>query len=107
MSGETVAKQVVQSVNVVIYLQQYRNGQWVNIWSDKTTKFGSINATINKSVIAPRGYYYRLVGVHGVNHNGVYEMDISYHWNFLCPLNTPIDSPKLTVLFGDISTHNK
>ena len=78
LSGETMAKQQVSVIEVTICLQQYKNGTWVDIWSDTATKLGASTVVINRSVTVPRGYNYRLRGIHSVYHQGVSESDISY-----------------------------
>jgi hypothetical protein len=76
--GETLAKQQVSKVEVTIYVQQLRNGTWVNIWSDSASRLGASSVNIDRIVIVPGGYYYRLHGEHIVNHLGVIEKDYSY-----------------------------
>lgn len=77
--GQTMAKQEVSRIEVTITLQQYKNGQWVNIASDSAVRFGASIVDIDRTARnVPRGYYYRLRGEHSVTHAGITETDISY-----------------------------
>ena len=76
--GETEAKQPVNTIEVTIILQQYRNGAWVNVWSDTATRLNSLTSYIQKDVSVQGGYHYRLYGIHNVTHNGVSETNYTY-----------------------------
>lgn len=79
MHGYTLAKQEVTRIDVNITLQQYKNGQWVDLWSGSSIRFGADYVDIDRVARnVPSGYYYRLRGEHYVNHNGVTEIDYSY-----------------------------
>ncbi|MBS4031254.1 MAG: hypothetical protein KGZ63_07540 [Clostridiales bacterium] len=71
--GNTLAKQVVNRVEVTIILQQYKNGAWVDYWSDRVVRHEATSATAEKMVSVQGGYQYRLYGIHNVTHNNVSE----------------------------------
>lgn len=71
--GETLAKQVVSTVEVTVILQQYKNGAWVDVWSERAVRNNASSVNIDKIVAVPKGYYYRVYGIHSVSHAGVTE----------------------------------
>lgn len=76
ISGFTYAQEQVYRIEVTIYLQRYENGTWVNFWNDNTTRFNASTVNIDRYITVPKGYSYRIHGVHRVINNGVHETDI-------------------------------
>lgn len=74
LHGNTLAKQTVSRIEVTVVLQQFKNGAWVDIWSDSVVSQNASNATIDRLVPVQRGFYYRVYGMHRVTHSGVTEI---------------------------------
>lgn len=72
--GNTLAKQTVSFVEITVVLQQFKNGAWVDIWSDRVVRQNASSATIDRLVNVQRGFHYRVYGMHRVTHNGVTEI---------------------------------
>ncbi|MDF2924970.1 MAG: hypothetical protein K0R57_3884 [Paenibacillaceae bacterium] len=79
MNGSTFAYSVVQQVGVRLTLQRWSGSYWSSVYvsSDKTSS-NSVSVTLSTSSTALKGYYYRVVGTHWINHNGVNEQGTSY-----------------------------
>lgn len=76
--GDTLAKQQVSSIEVTLILQQYKNGAWVNVWSENASRLNASSVSHERLVSVPGGYHYRLYGIHNVFHNGVSETSHTY-----------------------------
>lgn len=74
LTGNTVARQTVDSVKVTMHLQQLKNGSWVTIASyGPVTKSNTYYVSASRSYSVAGGYYYRMTGSHTVIENGVFE----------------------------------
>lgn len=74
VTGDTIARQNVDSVKVTTHLQQLKNGSWVTIASyGPVTKSNTYYVSASRSYSVAGGYYYRMTGSHTVIENGVFE----------------------------------
>lgn len=74
VSGETVARQSVDSVKVTLHLQQLKGENWVTIASyGPTVKYNTYYVSASRTYSVTGGYYYRMTGSHTVIENGKFE----------------------------------
>lgn len=74
ITGDTVARQTVDSVKVTIHLQRLEGGSWVTIASyGPTVKYNTYFVSANRTYSVAGGYYYRMRGSHTVIENGEFE----------------------------------
>lgn len=78
ITGDTVARQNVDSVKVTIHLQRLESGSWVTIASyGPTVKHNTYFVSANRTYSVAGGYYYRMRGSHTVIENGEFESAVS------------------------------
>lgn len=78
ITGDTVARQNVDSVKVTIHLQQLKGENWVTIASyGPTVKYNTYFVSANRTYSVAGGYYYRMTGSHTVIENGEFESAVS------------------------------
>lgn len=74
VTGETVARQSVDSVKVTMHLQRLEGGNWVTIASyGPTVKYNTYYVSASRTYSVAGGYYYRMTGTHTVIKNGEFE----------------------------------
>lgn len=74
ITGDTVARQNVDSVKVTIHLQRLEGGSWVTIASyGPTVKYNTYFVSASRTYSVTGGYYYRMTGSHTVIENGEFE----------------------------------
>lgn len=74
ITGDTVARQNVDSVKVTIHLQRLEGGSWVTIASyGPTVKYNTYFVSASRTYSVAGGYYYRMTGSHTVIENGEFE----------------------------------
>lgn len=74
VTGETIARQNVDSVKVTIHLQRLEGGSWVTIASyGPTVKYNTYYVSASRTYSVSGGYYYRMRGSHTVIENGEFE----------------------------------
>ena len=76
--GLTTTTEPVPIIDTVVILQQWNNGMWNDLKSYSTKSFDSTSAVVNEEVIVPRGYNYRLRGIHKVYYVGGSENTITF-----------------------------
>lgn len=78
ITGDTVARQNVDSVKVTIHLQRLEGGSWVTIASyGPTVKYNTYFVSASRTYSVAGGYYYRMRGSHTVIENGEFESAVS------------------------------
>ncbi len=74
ITGDTIARQDVDSVKVTIHLQRLEGGSWVTIASyGPTVKYNTYYVSASRTYSVSGGYYYRMRGSHTVIENGEFE----------------------------------
>lgn len=74
VSGETVARQSVDSVKVTIHLQRLEGENWVTIASyGPTVKYNTYYVSASRTYSVAGGYYYRMTGSHTVIEGDKFE----------------------------------
>mgnify|MGYP003378535618 FL=1 len=74
ITGDTVARQNVDSVKVTLHLQQLKGQNWVTIASyGPTVKYNTYYISTSRTYSVAGGYYYRMTGSHTVIENGKFE----------------------------------
>lgn len=78
ISGETVARQSVDSVKVTLHLQQLKGDNWVTIASyGPTVKYNTYYVAASRTYSVAGGYYYRMTGSHTVIEGDAFESAVS------------------------------
>lgn len=78
VTGDTVARQNVDSVKVTIHLQQLKGDNWVTIASyGPTVKYNTYYVAVSKTYSVAGGYYYRMTGSHTVIEGDAFESAVS------------------------------
>lgn len=74
VTGETVARQSVDSVKVTLHLQRLQGGNWVTIASyGPTVKYNTYYVSASRTYSVSGGYYYRTTGTHTVIEGDKFE----------------------------------
>lgn len=74
LTGDTVARQNVDSVKVTLHLQRLEGGSWVTIASyGPTVKHNTYYVTASRTYSVAGGYYYRMTGSHTVIEGDKFE----------------------------------
>lgn len=74
VTGETIARQNVDSVKVTLHLQQLKGENWVTLASyGPTVKYNTYYVSASRTYSVAGGYYYRMTGSHTVIENGEFE----------------------------------
>lgn len=74
ISGETVARQSVDSVKVTLHLQQLKGDNWVTVASyGPTVKYNTYYVAASRTYSVAGGYYYRMTGSHTVIEGDKFE----------------------------------
>lgn len=74
ITGDTVARQTVDSVKVTIHLQRLEGGNWVTIASyGPTVKYNTYYVSASRTYSVSGGYYYRMRGSHTVIEGDKFE----------------------------------
>lgn len=63
-TGMTLCNRVCDSVVLNMYLERLVNNTWVSVDQRFVTAYNTTQATYGTSIIIPKGYYYRVQGVH-------------------------------------------
>lgn len=85
MNGKTTAYTNVQVIGVKMTLQRWTGTYWTSVHVSSEYSIPDFNLiSANATASASTGYYYRVVGTHWINHNGVTEQGTSYgdSWAF-------------------------
>ena len=77
LNGETIAKHDVVMVKIEMYLQQYKNGSWEDVYHYVKSGFDNSYVSGTATRVVPEGTY-RIRGVHTVFHEGLTESTSSY-----------------------------
>lgn len=78
ITGDTIARQSVDSVKVTIHLQRLEGGNWVTIASyGPTTRHNTYYVSVNRTYSVAGGYYYRMRGSHTVIEGDAFESAVS------------------------------
>ena len=78
VTGDTVARQNVDSVKVTIHLQRLEGGSWETVASyGPTVKYNTDYVSASRTYSIAGGYYYRMTGSHTVIENGEFESAVS------------------------------
>lgn len=67
VSGTTVAQQVVSTIKISVMVERQVNGEWLSYTSWNASDENSYFITTSKTMVVPRGYYYRVRCVHSAN----------------------------------------
>ncbi|MDQ0090737.1 hypothetical protein J2T12_004160 [Paenibacillus anaericanus] len=74
ISGETNAKQTVNTIGVKVVLQRWTGSDWVNYYTGSdSTKSNASFITTSQETTAATGYYYRTKTTHWTVKNGLRE----------------------------------
>ncbi|HHX74210.1 MAG TPA: hypothetical protein GX699_04830 [Firmicutes bacterium] len=73
ISGWTSTYFTCNEVTTTIYLQYWNGSAWVDITSWSSTLKNTDYCSVNKMIIPPRGYYYRVRAVHYAKLGGLPE----------------------------------
>lgn len=74
MSGTTSAYTVVQKIGVRLTLQRYTGSYWTSVATTSDTVLSNSSyVSTSSTASATKGYYYRVVGTHWINQNGITE----------------------------------
>lgn len=65
--GTTIAQQVVSKIKVSVMVERQVSGNWVSYTSWNASDTNTYSLTTSKTLIVPRGYYYRVRSVHSAN----------------------------------------
>lgn len=78
LTGDTIARQNVDSVKVTIHLQRLEGNNWVTIASyGPTVKYNTYYVTVSRTYSVAGGYYYRMTGSHTVIEGDAFESAVS------------------------------
>lgn len=67
VGGTTIAQQVVDTIKISVMVEKYVDGKWVSYTSWSATDHNTYKVSTNKTLIVPRGTYYRVYCVHSAN----------------------------------------
>ena len=65
--GKTIAQQVVSKIKVSVMVERKVGNDWLSYTSWNASDTNSYFITTSKTLIVPRGYYYRVRCVHSAN----------------------------------------
>lgn len=78
VTGETIARQTVDSAKVTIHLQRLEGGSWVTLASyGPTVKYNTYYVSASRTYSVSGGYYYRMRGSHTVIEGDIFESAVS------------------------------
>ena len=69
------------SVDIFLYIQQYKNGAWVNVGSWSSIGINSYKGALSKSMSVARGYTYRVKASYYANSGSKWENIVQYSQN--------------------------
>lgn len=76
--GDTVCQRLSDTVKVDLYLQRLVGGNWITFTTRYCTTYNTYSASNGDYVTVPKGYYYRVKGVHTATKGNVTESTTSY-----------------------------
>lgn len=78
LTGDTIARQSVDSVKVTIHLQRLEGNSWVTIASyGPTVKYNTYYVSASRTYSVTGGYYYRMTGSHTAIEGDAFESAVS------------------------------
>lgn len=79
LGGSTTANTNVQTIGIGLTVQRWTGSYWVQVYKATDRTLSNVMAVMKSDeTTAVKGYYYRTVGKHWINHNGVYEEGTTY-----------------------------
>lgn len=63
-SGNTFTYSAVSTIKISVIVEQYKNGSWVSYTSWTASKSNAFSVSTSQKISVPRGYHYRVRGVH-------------------------------------------
>jgi hypothetical protein len=77
--GNTYALQFVQQVGIQLTLQRWTGDYWVDVdRAPQSILYNTAQAGWSHELWVAPGYYYRCVGTHWIDHNGIHEDGVFY-----------------------------
>lgn len=67
VSATTIAQKQVSTIKAAVMVERLVNGNWVSYTSWSESKTNAYSLTTSKTLIVPRGYYYRVRSIHNAN----------------------------------------
>lgn len=67
VSGTTVAQKVVSKIKISVMVERKVGNDWLSYTSWSASDTNSYFITTSKTMVVPRGYYYRVRSVHSAN----------------------------------------
>lgn len=64
ITGDTVAQQVVNKVEVILLLERWDGTNWVQVDMYSASKANDYYVSVSRDLTVTRGYYYRVSGMH-------------------------------------------